>query len=464
MKLKKLQNQVIVITGASSGIGMLAALHAGARGARVVLAARSEEALNSVAEKIRGHGSEALVVPTDVTRQEQVQRLADRAIEQFGGFDTWINNAGISIYGREESVSLEDERRLFDVTYWGVVYGCRVAIRHLREHGGALINVGSVASDRALPLQASYSAAKHAVKGYTDTLRMELEHDQAPVSLTLIKPGFIDTAFVRHSKNYLPVKPKYGVPVYAPELVADAILHAAEHPVRDLVVGGGGKLAALAGKLMPRATDKTMEYTLFEGQQSDKPDTEPDSLYTPEHAAESRSGYHRPREHSLYTEMTKHRRLTTAALLLGTGALATTLLMRSRRRQNAALALTQGQGGIMSGGIFGRRGMTGGMMDRIMGKRGKGPGKWMGRADGQMRHAMENTLGLSRKQMRKAMKQSRGRMQGMFGSSRGRMEDMLGEMGSKGADIRHRLSQSAEPAMHMTRARTRGVMQRFMGH
>src|SRR3546814_20154435 len=153
-------------------------------------------------------------------------------------------------------VPTADHRRLFETDYWGVGNGSRVAVEHLRNAGGALINIGSVLSDRAMPLQGAYSAAKHAVKGFTDALRMELEAERAPVSVTLVKPGAVDTLYEEHARNYLDVEPKNPPPVYAPELVARAILHAAEHRVRDLVVGGGGKAIPLMGRHAPRPANR----------------------------------------------------------------------------------------------------------------------------------------------------------------------------------------------------------------
>ena len=261
VKLKKLNKQVMVITGASSGIGLVTARMAAQRGARLVLVARSEKALKQLADEINQNGGEAIYLVTDVGDEQQVRRISETAIGRFGGFDTWVNNAGVSIYGRMFDVPLEDERRVFDTNFWGVVYGSLVAARHLRGRGGAIINVGSTLSDRAIPLQGIYSASKHAVKGFTDALRMELEEEGAPVSVTLIKPGAIDTPYRQHAKNYLPMEPNLPAPVYAPEIVAETILHCAEHPERDVFAGGGGKAISALGKYAPRLTDKMMALT-----------------------------------------------------------------------------------------------------------------------------------------------------------------------------------------------------------
>src|SRR5436305_7369106 len=240
-RLKKLSEQTIVITGASSGIGLVTARMAAKQGARLVLAARSEEALRQLVDEIRTEGGEAVYVVADVGHEDDVLRIRDAAMRSFGGFDTWVNNAGVSIYGRVLDVSLADHRKLFETNYWGLVHGSRIAAEHLKQRGGAIINVGSSLSDRAIPLQGTYCASKHAVKGFTDALRMELEEEGAPISVTLIKPSAIDTPYKDHAKNYLPQEPKNPPPVYAPETVAHAILRAATHPVRDVFVGGAAK-------------------------------------------------------------------------------------------------------------------------------------------------------------------------------------------------------------------------------
>lgn len=264
--LKPLREQVIVITGASSGIGLATARAAAEAGARVVLAARSREALSAVERQITQAGGQAIHVVADVGRREDVQRVADAAIERFGGFDTWVNNAGISIWGRLEQVSDEDHRRLFDTNFWGIVHGSTIAVDHLKRRGGALINLGSVASDVALPIQGMYSASKHAIKGFTDALRLELEEEGAPVCVTLVKPASIDTPFPQHARNYTGKEPKLPPPVYPPEEVARAILHAATHPERDIHVGGAGKLMSTFSKHAPRTMDWLGENVLLNQQ------------------------------------------------------------------------------------------------------------------------------------------------------------------------------------------------------
>src|SRR5437762_2550127 len=283
MRLKPIHEQTIVITGASSGIGLTTARMAAREGARVVLAARSDQALHDLEQEIQKWGGQAVAVQCDVGNEQQVRQVAQTAFERFGGFDTWVNNAGVSIYGRIEEVSLEDARRVFDTNFWGLVIGSRVAAQHLRSRGGgALINIGSTLSERAIPLQGFYVASKHAVKGFTDALRMELEAERAPISVTLIKPAAIDTPYVDHAKNYMAQAPTNPPPVFAPEAVARTILYAATHQVRDVFVGGSAKRLQMMERYAPRVTDLYMERNLFEAQQdTNRPRDARDSLHEP---------------------------------------------------------------------------------------------------------------------------------------------------------------------------------------
>ena len=329
-QLKLLREQVIVITGASSGIGLVTAKQAARQGARVVLAARNGNDLERAVAEIRREGGRAIHVVADVADPGQVQKVADAALAEFGRIDTWVNNAAVSMYGRTMELSIDDMRRQMDVNYWGQVYGSRVAVTHFRRHGGALINVGSALCDRAIPLQGNYCAAKHALKAFTDALRMELEEEGAPVSVTLVKPASVDTPFFEKARTYLGVEPQPVPPVYAPEVVADVILHAAQQPLRELIAGGSGaKLSA--ARFAPRLADKYMERTTFDSQQTERPTHDrPDNLYAPVAADGGERGRNwtgHTRESSVYTRAFLHPGMS--ALIAG--ALAVSVALAATR-------------------------------------------------------------------------------------------------------------------------------------
>ena len=281
-KLRKLRDQTIVITGASSGIGLATARMAASRGARVLLTSRNEHDLRRVTQEICARGGRAAFVVADVADPEAVENVARTAEREFGGIDTWVNNAGVSIYGKLTEVPLADKRQLFETNFWGVVHGCRSAVPRLRQRGGALINIGSIVSDRAVPLQGVYSASKHAVQGYTDALRMELEHEGVPVAVTLVKPSAIDTPYLDHARNYMAEAPNFPPPVYDPDVVATAILRCAERPTREVTVGGGGRMLAVMGRVAPRTMDRYMEAAMFRQQRDPTRKAErADSLFEP---------------------------------------------------------------------------------------------------------------------------------------------------------------------------------------
>ena len=319
-KQKPVAEQVIVITGATSGIGLVTARMAAKRGAKLMLISRNKEALHRLATEL---GENARYRAADVANESQLKKCSLEAIEIFGGYDTWINNAGVSIYGNLEDVPEEDSRRLFETNFWGTVHGSLIAAKHLHGRGGTIVNMGSTLSDRAIPIQGMYSASKHAVKGFTDALRMELEAQQAPIHITLVKPAAIDTPYKDHAKNYLGVEPENPAPVYAPETVAETILHAAENPVRDVFVGAGGKMLSALGEYAPRLTDLYMENMMIDGQKTDKKSNgrARESLYRPADATLTERGGYRGHvaESSIYTKASLHPIATGAAIAVGLG-------------------------------------------------------------------------------------------------------------------------------------------------
>jgi short-subunit dehydrogenase len=337
VKLKKIDEQVIVITGATSGIGLTTSRMAARRGARLVLAARNEDALQKLASEINEAGGDAIYVVADVGIETDVDRIATEALKKFGGFDTWVNNAGVSIYGKLEDVPIADMRRLFETNLWGTIYGSLAAAKNLKTNGGAIINVGSTLSDRAIPLQGIYCSSKHAVKGFTDALRMELEADDLPIAVSLIKPAAIDTPYKEHSRNYIDISPENPPPVYAPDTVAEAILHCATNPVRDVFVGAAAKAHSMLGKFAPRTFDRVMETTLLGQTRSGEP-AEPtplEGLYESHDPGLKERGTYdgHVAESSAYTTASLHPVLT-GALALGAAGLIYTFYAKRNSRSH----------------------------------------------------------------------------------------------------------------------------------
>lgn len=332
MKHKPLRDQVVVITGASSGIGLATARMAARRGARVVLAARSTDVLARLAGEIEAAGGHAVAVTADVGQRADVQAIADEARASFGGFDTWVNVAGLTVYGPLSEIEFADHERLIQTNLWGTVNGSLVAVEELRKHGGALINVGSVASDLAFPFQGLYATSKHAVKGFTDTLRMELIAEGARVSVTLIKPASIDTPLPNRARNYMDREPTLPPPIYPPTEVANAILHAAVHPQRDIFVGGGGKMFVMGKEYVPSAYDELAPAIIALQKRSEAPRNPTGALHAPVGAGKERGD---PPIYvmrtSAYTRATLHP-LTTLAIATGL-ATAGALMLRQRARR-----------------------------------------------------------------------------------------------------------------------------------
>lgn len=263
LRLRPLSEQTIVITGGTSGIGLCTALMAARRGARVVIIARNEDVLKEVVGRIRAEGGEADYCVADTGDRAAVREAANQVVTRHGGFDTWVNNAGVGIYASLEETSDEDHERIFRTNYFGVVNGSLEALKHLKRRGGALINIGSISSEMPAPILSAYTASKHAVKGFTDSLRLELMHEEAPVSVTLIKPSGIHTPFGQHARNYMDARSKVPPPVYHPRLVAEAILHAAEQPTREVLVGEAGMLQVKLARYLPKLADRVFSAAFY---------------------------------------------------------------------------------------------------------------------------------------------------------------------------------------------------------
>jgi NAD(P)-dependent dehydrogenase (short-subunit alcohol dehydrogenase family) len=269
--LKTIGEQVVVIAGASSGIGLACAKDFAARGAKVVIAARNERDIEREAQYIRNAGGDVIDVPCDVAVAEQVQELATRAATEFGRIDSWIHNAAVSMYGSFKQASLDDFRRIMEINFLGQVYGAKAALPYLEQTGGAFISIGSALSDRGVPLQGAYCASKHALKGWLDSLRVELKAEGSPVRIALVKPSSINTPLFKKAKTLMGVEPQPIPPVYDVQLAVDAIRFAAENDVRDVYVGGAGKFLSVAERISPALVDLHMQRNGFDAQKTDWP-------------------------------------------------------------------------------------------------------------------------------------------------------------------------------------------------
>ncbi|EXG81923.1 SDR family oxidoreductase [Cryptosporangium arvum] len=253
---KPMSEQVVVITGASTGIGRATALTLAGRGAKVVAAARNEGALASLVADARG---DVLAVPTDVSDAAAVHALADAAESRYGRIDTWVNNAAVAMWGRIEDISGDEFDRVMRVNFLGQVHGVHAALPALRRSGGGgIIGVASVESIRAVPLQAPYSASKFALQAFYECLRIELAQEGSPISVSTVLPAAIDTPLYDHGRSKLGARPKPPPPVYAAELVAEAITRAVERPRREIPVGDSALGFYLGQRISPALADGFM--------------------------------------------------------------------------------------------------------------------------------------------------------------------------------------------------------------
>jgi NAD(P)-dependent dehydrogenase (short-subunit alcohol dehydrogenase family) len=277
IQLKPIHDQVVAIIGASSGIGRETALKFAQKGAKLAVCARSESGLASLVDEITKIGGEAIAIKADVSDFEQVQAIADKTVLQYGRLDTWVHVAATGLVAPFEKTTPEEFKRVIDVNLMGQVHGAMAALPYIRrERRGALIHVTSVEARRSLPLQSAYAASKHGVEGFLDSLRVELMNEGMPISVTNILPAVINTPFYNKAKTKLGVQPMGVPPYYQPSLVAEAILHVAEHPMRDFIVGDVGRILDLLQKLSPQLLDAALQLAIS-GQHTNKPKSEDDT-------------------------------------------------------------------------------------------------------------------------------------------------------------------------------------------
>jgi NAD(P)-dependent dehydrogenase (short-subunit alcohol dehydrogenase family) len=333
MQLKSVEEQVVALMGASSGIGREVALRLAKRGAKVVASARSEEGLDALVEEIRAEGGEAIAAPADTSEFDQVKAVADRAVEEYGRLDTWVHLAAVGLFATFEQTTPEEFARVIDVNLMGQVYGAMAALPHLKREGrGALIHISSVEAKRSFPFHSAYGASKHGIDGFLEALRVELKHEGWPISVTQVMPGTINTPFFDKGRTKLGVKPVGIPPIYEPETVANIILYAAEHPARDLVSGGAAQALILNQRLSPRLLDAILTTRAgFSPQMTDEPRSEddPDNLYDPIPGHDTARNGFRALSRSLYNWLEMHPTLRRGAATIMALGLLTTLRRRS---------------------------------------------------------------------------------------------------------------------------------------
>jgi NAD(P)-dependent dehydrogenase (short-subunit alcohol dehydrogenase family) len=278
------KSEVIVVTGASAGVGRATARAFGRRGARIGLLARGRDGLEAARREVEEAGGQAIVLPVDVARADQVEAAAAAVEENFGPIDIWINNAMASVFSPVKEMDPEEFHRVTDVAYLGTVYGTLAALkRMLPRNAGVIVQVGSALAYRAIPLQAAYCGAKHAIRGFTESLRCELLHDGSQVRVTMVQMPALNTPQFSWVKSRLPRKPQPVPPIFQPELAAEAIIWAAYDNRPEVYVGWPTVKAIVGDKIAPRLADWYLARYGYDAQQTPEPaaPSRPDNLWTP---------------------------------------------------------------------------------------------------------------------------------------------------------------------------------------
>lgn len=341
------KSKVVVITGASAGVGRAVARAFGREKAHVGLLARGREGLEAAAREIESMGGRALVLPTDVADASQVEAAAQAVEDAFGPIDVWINNAMASVFSPFKRMTADEYRRVTDVTYHGYVHGTMAALKRMlpRDHG-AIIQVGSALAYRAIPLQSAYCGAKHAIEGFTESVRSELIHDGSSVRISMVQLPALNTPQHQWSKSRLPRKAQPVPPIYQPEVAAEAVLWAARHYRREWNVGVTTSVTVMANKFVPGFGDWYLAKTGYESQMTDEP-VDPNQPYNLWEPVPGDHGAHGPFDDRSYAwspqfYASKHRGLLAAAGLAVAGAavwLATRLASQADRETGWAVPL-----------------------------------------------------------------------------------------------------------------------------
>ena len=314
-----MKSEVVVVTGASAGVGRAVAHEFARHGARVGLVARGEPGLDEARREVEALGGQALVVPTDVADAEQVEAAAEAVEQAFGPIDVWVNDAMATIFSRFLEVEPDEYKRATEVTYLGAVYGTRAALKRMGPRDrGAVVQVGSALSYRAIPLQSAYCGAKFAMRGFTDSVRTELMHDGSNVWVTMVQLPAVNTPQFDWCRTNLPDHPQPVPPIYQPEVPARAVYWAAHHRRREVVVGFSALKAIVGNKIAPRFADWYLARTGFSSQQiQDKPvNGRVDNLYQPVPAKAATHGIFdgQARKSSVQLWLTTHRPLAAGAV------------------------------------------------------------------------------------------------------------------------------------------------------
>jgi NAD(P)-dependent dehydrogenase (short-subunit alcohol dehydrogenase family) len=333
MTKKPVREQVVVVTGASSGLGRAIVREAGRRGARVVAAARNPDGLDGAVAEVAAYGSEAVAVEGDLAGEDDCARVVEAALDRFGRIDSFVRCQTVTVYAEADRLTTEELRRVFDVNFFGGVYSFWAALPHLKETRGTYLDVNSALAYRGIPLQAAYCATKAALRTFLESARVELQRARAGVDVCVVLPGAVNTPQFDRARQKTGLQPQPIPPVYQPEPFAEAIVHLLEHPLREVPLGWGAQKLLWGQKISPRAGDLVLLRTGWSGQTTGdpKPLDAPDNLFDPIRGDPGARG--RFSEESKASTAWTTLRLTPAkaalGALVGVGAALATLVARS---------------------------------------------------------------------------------------------------------------------------------------